>query len=512
MSKENDPGRYEESEQNAINSPPHEQSSPESFNPLSPLVQSDNNPLILPNARTRQPHPDSNHPSRKIFGQIMLTITLLVIAFLSGWFGHLAFANSFDASNQSQFYAHLTQQAWTDIDQNYVDRKAVNYKQMSYQAISAMLDVLGDKGHTRFFTPSDVQTLKQDLSRTYTGFGIYLRQDQDHTKQIIITSTIPDSPAAKAGLKRGDIIMAVNGVSIAGKDYATVHSLIHRAASKSVAITVQRLSTHQTLTIRVTGPEITEPNVILHYIVEDHIAHIQIVQLAKGVADQLKDALIEVKKLGATSIILDLRDDPGGYVQEAIDVASKLMARGNVLLVQDSKGQRTTYAVSGNAINTSIPIVVLINNNTASAAEMIPGALKDNNRAIIVGTTTVGTGTVLQEFDLADGSAILLGTGEWLTPKGHFIRGLGITPNIYVSLSANIIPLTSNDENAEHLTEQQILSSGDTQMVAAIRYLEIHQITSTGPSQGKLLQQQPQATGLLALELSMFPRAIASKK
>jgi len=502
VSKYDDPGQDEESEQNATNLPSHMQSTPESFNPLSPLVQSDNSSFILRNAGTQQSHPTSNHPSRKKFGQVMLTITLLVIAFLSGWFGHLAFTNSFDSSNQSQFYAHLTQQAWTDIDQNYVDRKAVNYKQMSYKAISAMLDVLGDNGHTRFFTPADVQTLKQDLNRAFIGFGIYLRQDQ--TKQITITSTIPDSPAEKAGLKRGDIIIAVNGVSIAGKDYATVHSLIHQAASKSVAITVQRPSTQQTLTIRVTGPEITEPNVILHYIVEDHIAHIQIVQFAKGVADQFKDALIEAKKLGATSTIFDLRDDPGGYVQEAIDVASELMARGNVLLVQDSKGQRTSYTVSGKTVNTSIPIVVLINNNTASAAEIITGALQDNNRAILMGTTTFGTGTLLQEFDLADGSAILLATGEWLTSKGRSIQGLGITPNINVSLSTNSIPLTPNYENAEHLTEQRILSSGDTQIAVAIRYLETHHITSTGPSQGKLLQLQPQATGLLAIEPSIF--------
>ncbi len=324
-------------------------------------------------------------------------------------------------------------------------------------------------------------------------------------KQIIITSTIPDSPAAKAGLQRGDIIVAVNGLRIAGEDFATVHSLIHRTAGKSVAITVQRLSTQQTLTIRVTGPEITEPNVILHYIVEDHIAHIQIVQLSIDVASQLRDALIQAKKLGATSIILDLRDDPGGYVQGAIDVASEFMARGNVLIVRDSKSQRTTYAVSGNAVNTSIPIAVLVNNTTASAAEMISAALQDNNRAIIVGTTTFGAGTVLQEFDLADGSAILLGTGEWLTPKGHSIGGLGITPNIDVALSATIIPLTPADENAEQLTEQRILSSGDSQMVSAIRYLETHQIMSTGPSQGKLMQHQPQATGLLAFELSIFP-------
>jgi carboxyl-terminal processing protease len=160
--------------------------------------------------------------------------------------------------------------------------------------------------------------------------------------------------------------------------------------------------------------------------------------------------------------------------------------------------------VDGSPVNTTIPIVVLVNNNTASAAEIVSGALQDNKRAIIMGVKTFGTGTVLEEFSLSDGSAILLGTREWLTPKGHFIRNLGISPNIEVMLNAKATPLTPGDENEEHLTEQQILQSGDTQLVAAIRYLETHKTTSTGLSQGRLLQSQI-AAGQLALEFSLFP-------
>lgn len=500
MSIYDDPRRNEEPEENDTDPPQPKPLSAEDFNSLAPLPHPD--AFMRGIATTQQSHPASSRFYRKKFGQLLLTIALPVLAFLVGWFGQLAFTTSFNTSNQSQFYTHLIQQAWTDVDQNYVDRKAVNYRQMSYHAVSAMLETLGDTRHTTFLTPAEIQILKQNLSSTLTGIGIYLRQDQT-SKQIIMSSIIPGSPAEKAGLKRGDIILAVNGVSIAGKDPATVLSLIHGAASKSktVTIIVRHPSMQQTLTMRVTGPEITEPYVYLHYIAEDHIAHIQIVQFAIGVAAQLKGALIEAKKLGATGIILDLRDNFGGYVQEAIDTASEFMARGNVLFVQNSKGQRTPYAVSGNAINTSIPIVELVNNNTASAAEIITGALQDNNRAIIVGTTTYGTDTVLQEFDLADGSAILLATGVWLTPKGYS-RGLGIIPNIDVTLSAKVIPLMPNDENADHLTEQQILRSGDRQMVAAIHYLETHQPRSTGLLQDKLSQQHPQATLLLAIELS----------
>jgi carboxyl-terminal processing protease len=433
-----------------------------------------------------------------------MAIILLIVAFFAGWFSHQNFAYSFIPGSQSQTYEGLFQQAWNDIDQNYVDRKAVDYRQMSYQAIRAIVDVLHDTGHTRFLTPADVQAENQELSGTFTGIGIYLRQDQT-TKQLVITATIPGSPAEKAGFKRGDILLAVNGTSIVGEDVDTVTPIIQGKAGTSVSVTVKRPSTQQTLTITVLRAEITVPNVIWHYIPQDHIAHIQIVQFSSGASDQLKKALIQAKQMGATSFILDMRDDPGGYLQEAINTASEFMASGNVLLEQDSKGVRTPYMVNGATVNTTSPIVVLVNNNTASAAEIVSGALQDNHRAYIIGVKTFGTGTVLEEFPLSDGSALLLGTREWLTPDGHFIRNQGITPNMTVTLNANVIPLEPNDENVGHLTEQQILSSGDTQLAAAIHYLETHSTTSTGPAQSESLQQQISAAGQLALEPAFFP-------
>ena len=425
---------------------------------------------------TQQPAPDKGPQLGRIFGQIIVTATLMIIAFLGGWFGHQAFTNTnFNPSNPSKSYANLFQQAWNIVDQNYVDRKAINYQQMSYQAITAMLNVLHDTGHTRFLTPQDVQAEHQQLSGTLIGIGVYLRQDPT-TKQLIITSTIPGAPAAKAGLKSGDIITAVNGASVVGKDLNTVSSLIQGPAGTNVSLTVKRLSTNQTPTFTMKRQEITVPSVTLHYIADVHIAHIQITQFSDGASNQLKDALSQAKRMGAKEIILDLRDNPGGFLQEAINVASQFIRKGNVLLEQDSTGQRTPVPVNGQPIDTTTTIVVLVNSNTASAAEIVSGALQDNHRAIIIGTKTFGTGTVLQEFDLSDGSAVLLGTSEWLTPDGQFIRGNGIIPNpgFNVPLGPNVNPLTPDEENQEHMTSQQILHSGDAQLVKAIEYLELH--------------------------------------
>ena len=185
--------------------------------------------------------------------------------------------------------------------------------------------------------------------------------------------------------------------------------------------------------------------------------------------------------MGATKIILDLRDNPGGYLSEATNMSSLFLPSGkNVLLEQDSTGQRTAVPVNGNPIDTTSPIIILVNKNTASAAEIVTGALKENNRAIVIGETTFGTGTVLQQFPLTDGSALLLGTQEWLTPKGHFIRQVandpnsgGIKPNIEIHQDPTQI-LTPNQQNQSNMNLQQILASSDAQLVAAIQYLNSH--------------------------------------
>ena len=425
---------------------------------------------------TSSSHSNSSRRRRNIakkIGQFLAITALVVLAFFGGWFAHEFFGYSVGIGNQSRANAQLIQQAWQIIDQNYVDRKAVNYKTMAYDAINAMVTSLHDTGHTRFLTPQDVQSENQQLSGSYVGIGIYLQQDPK-TKQIIITSTIPGSPASKAGFKRGDVIIAVNGTSVVGKDIPSISTLIQGKAGTSVAITVQRSGVAQPIIIHVTRAQINVPNVIMHYIPQDHVADIQIVQFADGVSGQLKDVLAQAKQEGAKKIVLDLRDDPGGYLTEAINTASEFMSSGTVLLEQDSSGQRQTISVTGGAQYTTQEMVVLVNGNTASAAEIVSGSLKDNGRAVIIGQTTFGTGTVLQQFNLADGSAILLGTQEWLTPKGQFIRGHGIQPNILVPLPQNATVLTPNDENAGNMNEQQILQSGDTQLVAALHYLDTH--------------------------------------
>ncbi|GAC1690090.1 MAG: S41 family peptidase [Ktedonobacteraceae bacterium] len=468
MSRYDDPYWYEE--QNTL--PPKQSAS--NGNSFTPCNFDDTNDDDVYPHRQRQkqvsltPHQQTQH----FIGPSLAVIVLVVIAFFGGWFSHQFFGNTFTQNDKSRSYSQLIQQAWNTIDQHYVDRKAVDYKNMSYSAIGSMVNSLHDTGHTRFLTPQQVQAENQQLSGTYKGFGLYLSYDAQR-KLVIISSTVPGSPAAKAGFKRGDAIIAIDSQDVKGKDIPTVSALLGSKPTNT-AITVQRAGNEQAITIKVTRAEIKVQNVVMHYIPEDHIAHIQIVQFADGVTDQLKSSLSEAQKLGAKKIILDLRDNPGGYLQSAIDTASYFVPKGNVLLEQDSTGKQTAIPVTGNTINTTDTIVILTNKNTASAAEIVSGALHDNGRATIIGVTTFGTGTVLEQYSLSDGSAILLGTQEWLTPKGKFIRDNGIKPDMTVELGKNAMILTPADENAGNMTGQQIIASGDAQLNAAIKYLKTH--------------------------------------
>lgn len=407
-------------------------------------------------------------------GQVLITGVLVVLAFIAGWLGNSYYQSPSSVPASERSYAAILWQAWNIVDDHYVDRKAINPQQMTYGAIRGMLATLGDNGHTRFLTPQEKQQEAQSLQGNYSGVGMYVQQDPT-TQQIYVVAPIPGSPADKAGIKPHDVIVAINGRKTAGMTLDQASALIQGPSGTKVTLTIQRKGVAHPLTFTITRASIQVPNVLMHYFAEARIADIQIVQFSDGVNDQLKTELQQAEKDGARGIVLDLRNNPGGYLDQAVAVASEFMKSGdhrNVLLQKDSSGHIQPFPVEPGGIATGIPLVVLVNHDTASAAEIVSGALQDNHRATIIGQTTFGTGTVLQEFDLSDGSAILLGTQEWLTPDGHFIRNHGITPNIQVSMSSSVTPDTPDVQNEQHQTIQDILHGPDTQLARAVQYLE----------------------------------------
>jgi carboxyl-terminal processing protease len=365
----------------------------------------------------------------------------------------------------------LMREAWDRIQESYVDRSAVDNQQLTYGAVSGMVDALGDTGHSRFLTPEMVRQLQNYNAGQFEGIGVEV---QTKNGQLVIVAPFDGSPARQAGLRPGDIILAAGGVSIEGLpiDQATSHIL--GPAGTTVTLTILTPATGQTRDVTLTRAHITLHNVLWQRLPGTDIAHLRIAAFSQGVTEDLKQALTDIRQQGLTGIVLDLRNNAGGQLNEAIGVASQFLSGGNVFLEKDASGEVTPVPVTEGGLALDAPLIVLTNQGTASAAEIVAGALQDAGRAKLVGETTFGTGTVLLQFNLSDGSALLLATEEWLTPKGRVIWHQGIAPDDVVTLPPNTDLLLPEAEAG--LTPEQVLSSGDAQLLRALELL-----TGAGP-------------------------------
>ncbi len=356
--------------------------------------------------------------------------------------------------------------AWNTIQQNYVDRSAVQNTPLTYGAISGLVNALGDTGHSRFESPQVLSEETASLSGSFEGIGAEVELKDGN---VVIVAPYEGSPAQKAGVKPGDIIVKVDGVDVTGMSLDSVVQRILGPAGTQVSITLEDPNTKQQRTLTITRAKISIHNVTWNMVPGTTIADVHIAGFSSGVTSQLKQALQAIQAQGATGLILDLRDNPGGYLDEAIGVTSQFLKDGSVLEEKNAQGKITQVPVQPGGISTSIPMVVLTNQGTASAAEITAGALQDYNRATLIGETTFGTGTVLNTFTLPDGSALLLATQEWLTPKGRVIWHQGIAPNQTVTLPANAQPVFP--EQMSQLTADQLNASQDTQLLQAVKAL-----------------------------------------
>jgi carboxyl-terminal processing protease len=361
----------------------------------------------------------------------------------------------------------LVNQAYQIIQQKYVDQSAVQQTQLEYGAISGMVDALGDTGHSRFLTP---QMVKEENSFTQGSFeGIGAEVMLNNNGQVIIVAPFDGSPAQAAGVKPGDIMLKVDGVDLTGLSLSEVVSKVLGPAGTKVTITLQDPGSGAIRDVTITRAKITVQNITWVMLPGTTIADVRIAAFSQGVTKDLQAALKQIQAQGATSIILDLRNDPGGLLNEAIGVTSQFLGTGNVLLVKNAQGQEQAIPVHSGGLAVNIPMVILVNRGTASAAEIVAGALQDAHRATLIGETTFGTGTVLNSFPLSDGSQILLATEEWLTPAGRVIWHKGIGPDVSVSLASTINPFVP--EAGHGMTAIQLQSSQDAQLLKAIDQL-----------------------------------------
>jgi carboxyl-terminal processing protease len=405
---------------------------------------------------------------------------LVLLALLTGCLGGAALdrqvlaAPALVPAQANGLNISLINEAWNTIRRSYVEPTAAEPDKLTYGAISGMVEALGDTGHSTFMTPAMRQQEHNFTQGSFEGIGAEVQMKNDH---VVIVAPMDGSPAQKAGLRPGDIILKVNGQDVSGLPLDQVVAKIVGPANSLVTLTIQDPTSAESRDVTVTRAKIQLHSVTWGYLPGTRILHLRISGFSENVTKDVQAALADASQQGATGIILDLRNDPGGLLGEAVGVTSEFLRTGSVLQEKNAQGKVTDVPVHPTSTTTDLPTVVLINQGTASASEIVAGALQDAHRTTLVGETTFGTGTVLNEFDLSDGSALLLATEEWLTPKGRVIWHQGIAPDIKVVLPTQTAPLTPETEQG--MTADKLQASGDTQLLRAIEILSQHTPTMT---------------------------------
>jgi len=320
-------------------------------------------------------------------------------------------------------------EAWNLVHQNYVDQPVDDIALMR-GAISGMMNALGDQ-HSTYMDPKDYAQANDSLSGEYSGIGAYV---DTTTEYLTITSPMPDSPAERAGLLPGDQVVGIDGEDMTGIIAEVARNKVLGPEGTKVHLTILREGADKLLEFDLVRAKIVLKSAT-GKMLENDIAYIQVTTFGEKTTPELLAALTELMAKNPKGIILDLRNNGGGYLQTSVEVASQFIGNGVVLYEQYGDGTRTTFDVlpDGMATDTKIPMVVLINEGSASASEIVAGALQDSGRAKLVGVTSYGKGSVQNWIPLSgDNGAVRITIAKWLTPKEHTIHKIGLTPDIFV--------------------------------------------------------------------------------
>ena len=365
------------------------------------------------------------------------------------------------------------------IRQDYVDENKTSYHDLINAAMKGMLSSLDP--HSQFMDPDDFRDMQDDTRSRFNGLGIEV--SMKNGLPTVITA-MEDTPAAKAGILSGDQILRINGISTERMDLQDAINVLRGPAGAKLTLTLLRPSTKeikeytlQRAEIKiqsVKGARLLDPELTGPY----KIGYIRLVQFNEPTADELAKALDELQKQGMQALVLDLRNNPGGLLNSAVDVCAQFLPPNTKVVSTQGRvaSQQHDYSTSGaKKERPSFPMVVLINEGSASGAEIVAGALKDLHRAVLVGETTFGKGSVQNVMQLPDGSAVRFTTAKYYTPSKQVIQGNGVTPNIRVAMTAEqerSLFVLRNTGNMKPEDEKSVIKARDPQMLRAIDALK----------------------------------------
>jgi len=326
--------------------------------------------------------------------------------------------------------------------------------------------------------PNQYQQANAPLEGSYEGIGAWVDPNQDF---LTIVSPMPGSPAEEAGLQPGDKIIAIDGKDMTGIDGNVVIRSVLGPAGTQVVLTIYREGVQDSFDVEITRAEIIIPS-IEYRMLDDNIGYIHLLQFADDSATELREAIKDLLSQNPDGLILDLRNNGGGYLFTAVEVASEFIEKDNVVLYEEyGDGTRDEYDALGGGLALDIPLVVLVNEGTASASEIVAGALQDHNRAPLVGSTTFGKGSVQNWIPLDNNQgAVRVTIARWLTPLERHIHEIGLTPDYPITVVAqlaidngfDIETLDVDPDQIIILSEQDILDGRDPQLDKAIEVLK----------------------------------------
>lgn len=429
---------------------------------------------------------------KKMKNRIFSIGTLLLLIFAGIFIGRITMSTP---SSEAQGYEELKvfTEAFSIIKRNYVDE--VKTKDLIYSAIKGMMGSLDP--HSGFLTPEAYKEMQVETKGEFGGIGIQIGIKDN---ALTVIAPIEDTPAFRAGIKAGDRIIKINGESTRDMSLMDAVNKMRGPKGTKVTITIMREGWESPKDFTLIR-DIIHIKSVKSKVVEKGVGYIKLSHFQEQTANDLSIALRElVEKEKITSLILDLRNNPGGLLQSAVEVADQFLEPGKlVVFIKGRTGEKVEYFTEGIRPNYKLPLVVLVNHGSASASEIVAGALKDHRRAIILGTTTFGKGSVQNIIPLSDGSGLRLTTAKYYTPQGISIHGEGITPDIIVKLEAKTPdkerPVLREKDIQRHLQEKsdevpletapiEVEEKDDLQLKRAIELLKTWEIFKRLPQAG----------------------------
>ena len=382
---------------------------------------------------------------KRFYKSIMLIIVVALITFMitSAFLYKKIGSSTYVLENIKGVSSELIQKLYTVkniIDSEYISD--INEKDLINSAVKGYVKGIGDE-YTEYFTKEEMEDFKADTEGEYVGIGIYMYQDTEKNA-IVVLYPIENSPAEEVGLKYGDIIKKVDGVEYDGDDFDTISTKIKGKEGTKVNLEIERNG--ELLSFEVERKKI-DLYPIEHEILESNIGYIKLTSFDEGCAKEIKSLYNELNKNNLTGLILDLRNNGGGIVEEALEIADYILEKNDIILVTKDKDDNEEIEKSKNKPIIKVPVVVLTNKNTASASEIIAAALKENEKATVVGEKTYGKGVIQELITLNDESGIKITIEEYYTPNKNKINKIGIEPDEKIELPAEVATIYEIDKN-----------------------------------------------------------------